>query len=160
LSERVWADPETAPGTAGVRLKRIAIDSDGTGTTSIGRPFHLEIQYWKLDVTIGMYPSVMVKTVDDTVVLNTMPRRFVDESRMRRGVYTCRCSIPASYFNDDRYVIQLYFIREDLTCECRLDDIFTFELVDDLPREGWHGKWLGVVRPDFEWNWSRTELEK
>ena len=40
---------------------------------------------------------------------------------------------------------------------CVLEDVLAFEVIDDQPREGWQGKWQGVVRPKLQW---RTELLK
>lgn len=159
LLERTWDSPDEAPGSLAVRVKRVAVLSEDSnaGELTISKPFRLEFDYWILQDGLTFNPSVVLQTADGTPVLNTGPLG-TDATLCRplpRSLYRSICRIPGGLLNDELYRIQLYLIRDRSACEARLDDMLTFELVDDAVRTDWYGKWIGVVRPELLWNTQR-----
>lgn len=157
--ERNWSSPESAPGSQAVKVKRVAVVPCGqeTAELTITLPFRLEIDYWVLQGGITFNPSVVLQLVDGTSVLNTCPSVFDDVLRdpLPVGLYRSVCQVPGGLLNDELYRVQLYLIRDRSKCDARLDDLLTFELHDDTPRQEWYGKWIGAVRPHFRWDTLR-----
>ena len=51
MTERSWNDPSEAPGSAGVRLRRVCVrpaDGSPRDRITLDTPFLIEIEYWNL----------------------------------------------------------------------------------------------------------------
>ncbi len=159
LLEQSWPDPTAAPGTAAVKLKRIAVHSSSTDGRHfvLGSALRLEIEFWTMTAGLTLNPSIVLQTADGTPVLNTVPQfegTLLDKP-LETGLYQCTCEIPAGLLNDTLYRVQLYMIRNQSVAEWRLDDLLCFEISDDQPRSAWFGKWIGTVRPNLQWQTVR-----
>jgi hypothetical protein len=97
-------------------------------------------------------------TSDGTIVLNTFPVSDYQECCVpgEPALLQCICEIPPQLLNDERYMIDVYIIRDRSTCEWQLAEALIFDLTDDAEREDWYGKWSGVVRPSLRWSLTRN----
>jgi lipopolysaccharide transport system ATP-binding protein len=61
------------------------------------------------------------------------------------------CHFPANFFNDGTYRLRLLLVSNGRVL---FDDnqILSFDLADGVRQTAWQGKWIGVVRPRFEWD--------
>jgi lipopolysaccharide transport system ATP-binding protein len=53
--------------------------------------------------------------------------------------------------NDDSYTVRLVIVRDTNVGLFDEFNVLSFD-VHDIERDGgWFGKWIGVIRPEFEW---------
>ena len=72
------------------------------------------------------------------------------------GLYRTQCHIPGNMLNDGGYRASLVVIKNSATVVHRDDDALVFDILDSVEdRNGWYGKWKGVIRPRLDWS---TEL--
>jgi lipopolysaccharide transport system ATP-binding protein len=67
-----------------------------------------------------------------------------------------RFVIPANFLNDDSYSIRVLIVKDTSVVLLDLSDALMFEVQDSERKGNWYGKWVGVVRPSFDWQ-LRTE---
>jgi len=66
------------------------------------------------------------------------------------------CHIPGNFLNDGVYRIRLLIVKDTSVALIDIDNVAIFE-VHDIAREGaWYGKWIGSVRPTFQWETVST----
>jgi hypothetical protein len=60
--------------------------------------------------------------------------------------------------NSEIYLVSLYWIRDTSVVDYKIEEVFSFEVLD-IPREGnYFGKWIGTVRPTlFNFKLKRDE---
>jgi hypothetical protein len=52
--------------------------------------------------------------------------------------------------------VTVYVVCDESIVIYKQEDIFVFDVLEAIEgRGGWHGKWIGTVRPNLEW---QTEL--
>jgi lipopolysaccharide transport system ATP-binding protein len=141
-----YADPEGAPGNEYVKIKRAEIVpgfDDGTGIT-VETPFNIEFEFWnQQEYTLNL--SLVLWNMKGECVFNVGSTVI----KTGKGCYKGVCQVPANFLNDDKYFVQIYFIKDGSASAYDQADILSFE-VFDKPRDGnWFGKWIGVVRPSF-----------
>jgi lipopolysaccharide transport system ATP-binding protein len=91
--------------------------------------------------------SLVLYTKDDVCVLNTSS----GIANGGNGLYFARCFIPANVLNDEFYRVRVLIVKDGSSSLIDIDNIISFQ-INDVEREGnWYGKWIGVVRPDFNW---------
>jgi lipopolysaccharide transport system ATP-binding protein len=73
---------------------------------------------------------------------------------LKRGLHRAILHIPGNFLNDDIYVIDNYFIKDASHALFVHNEPVVFE-VHDIAREntGWFEKWIGAVRPKFNWEY-------
>jgi lipopolysaccharide transport system ATP-binding protein len=155
--DRNWCSLQDAPGNENVRFRSISISSSTESkqvALTLCNPLQIKIEYWILVPGIMLTPSLVLKTCDGTIVLNTFPVGGYGECCIpgEATLMHCICEIPPNLLNDERYILDAYIIRNRSSCEWHLPEALIFELTDDSEREGWYGKWSGVVRPNLCWS--------
>lgn len=161
LRERVWEDQSIAPGNEQVRLHRVLVRPE-SGTTSdsisVDTPFVLEFEYWNLEPEHCLNLSVLLYTIEGVLVLNTVPTREPEwhGRPFPVGLFRSRCHFPRALLNDGTYRVTLLVVKDQAVILHRNEDILVFDVMDSASLRGaWHGKWVGLVRPDLKW---QTEL--
>jgi lipopolysaccharide transport system ATP-binding protein len=156
MNRRNWAQIAEAPGTENVRMVNAEVRASSTAQNAgftISCPLKVSFTFRILTSGILWNPSILVQTPDGRTVFNTFPPATLNlfTRPLADGMYECAFDIPDRFLNDEAYCIHFYMIRDRSKCEFRVDDILSFELIDDLARPGWYGKWDGVVRPYLHW---------
>ena len=150
FTERIWDDPQTAPGDESVRLRRVAVVPE-TATllepVTVATPLRLEFEFWNRVDGAELNISMVLFTLQEVCVLNdASPVMKCPVSLVR---WSCR--IPAHFLNDGQYRVTVLVVKDASVALLNEADIIAFE-VHDVERQGkWFGKWIGVVRPHFEW---------
>lgn len=158
VERRTWDDPATAPGNDAVRLSSVRI-LPSSGPLTVRTPFSIEFEYWNLRPETRLNLSMSVYNQEDIPVF--VSTTATDEEWHGRpfpaGLFRSTCEIPANLMNDGVYRVVLMVVKDSAIVLHREDDVITFEIHDDpAERDGWYGKWIGVVRPRLTW---RTELD-
>lgn len=110
-------------------------------------PFAIEVDY-QSDLPDGtLQVSLVVENLEGVSVFNARsePKRFPI------GLIRQSCQIPANLLNDAAYTLRVVMIQDTSIALFDRSNLLQFE-IHDIEREGtWYGKWIGVVRPRFEW---------
>lgn len=157
MRERVWEDPNNAPGNERVRIRRASVCSlsnlplDGMKRN---HPLKMEFEYWNLNPGAYLNISVVVSTEDGYPIFNTGPGKepVWHGKPFPEGLFRSVFYIPGGLLNDGTHRVRLYVVKDQGTVIYHQDDILVFNLEDDAEGRGsWYGKWIGAVRPDFKW---------
>lgn len=166
-TERVWEDPQTAPGCEEVKLRRICVRPvDGTPADpiTVDTPIVLEFEYWNFKPDHYLNLSLHVYDGRETLAFNTFP---LDEDGgigkpFPVGLFRSACFIPKNLLNDDRYCIRLLIVQDQAALIYWMPDALVFQVSESEQRSkmlSWHGKWGGVVRPILKWTTEPQPVE-
>jgi lipopolysaccharide transport system ATP-binding protein len=143
--ELEWNEQD-APGNDLFRVLRIsAINpvAEDSKKLMVTEPIHLEMAFAYHGPDIGFNLSIVVLTMDGTPVFNLSTK----PCPISKGKFVATLEMPANYMNSEVYLLSLYFVRDTSAVDLRIDEIFSFEVLD-TPRTGnYYGKWIGTVRP-------------
>jgi lipopolysaccharide transport system ATP-binding protein len=148
--EQVWDNPSTAPGNDKVRLHRvyaIPLDQRPTEPITVETPLQLAFEFWNSLQDAVLNFSVVLYNAEGVCILNTGSQA----KSCPRGLVCGSFVIPGDFLNDDTYTVRLLIVQDTSVALVDVHNILVFE-VQDIEREGnWYGKWIGVVRPRFDW---------
>jgi lipopolysaccharide transport system ATP-binding protein len=159
FGERVWLDPQTAPGDETGRIQAIRIlDSEGNlvSQEDISSPITVEIEYSVLTPGVPLNVSISLFNSDEVHVLasasTTDPEWFGRPHP--RGLFRSRCVIPGSFLNQGRYSVTALLVNTERTqIIAQLDKVVSVDIVDQGDtRRGYFAYWGGIVRPTLTWN--------
>ena len=160
--DRVWIDPETAPGNARIRLRRACVQPMtelAPGAPMDTRmPFRIFFEYDNHVPGARLNASLSLVNSDDIVVFSAGPTREVQPQAV--GKYREECLVPGDLMNDGNYRVTIE-IREEGKLVLKCPHILTFDIADSSDfRFGWYGKWQGVVRPMLDWKTTQVPEPK
>jgi lipopolysaccharide transport system ATP-binding protein len=156
-TERIWNDPELAPGNDKVRLHRVGIrplDCSPAEHITIQTPLGLEFEFWNLEPGARLSLSLHIRNQQDIIVFITAPIREPAwlGKPLSVGLFRSECHIPGDLLNDGIYRVRLLVVKDQEFVVYSHDDALVFEVRDAVERRSaWFGKWEGAVRPDLEW---------
>jgi lipopolysaccharide transport system ATP-binding protein len=152
-TERQWKDPQEAPGNEMIRFKSARVSSHApNGIFDVHTPIDIGFEIWSFLEDVELNFSLVLYTNEEVCVLNTIS----DRVPCSRGVVKGICHIPGNFLNDAVYRVRILVVEDSKPI---FDDanILSFEVVEGVRMGGWHGKWVGVVRPKFEWDIGNAE---
>jgi lipopolysaccharide transport system ATP-binding protein len=161
--ERVWNDPQTAPGDSVARLHAIRVrDADGQTTDSIDihKPVTIEVDYWNHANKVK--PSVNLHFYNDEGVCLFLSNDFNSPGwkhhRRKEGLVRSTCRIPGNFLAEGRVILRFVAVSSYNPTEVHAleRDAVSFQVVDRSEGGGVRGdyvnEWPGVVRPMLEWS--------
>ena len=161
LSEKVWDDRATAPGGDEVRLHAIRLIPEGDTNVELmntATPLVIEVEYWSLkpDAKLSLIMSVYNQEEVCVFSSNSASEQAGQDKPLPTGLFRSQCHIPGNMLNDGGYRVSLVIFKDGATMVHREEDALVFEIQDNVEdRNGWYGKWAGVIRPKLYWS---TEL--
>jgi lipopolysaccharide transport system ATP-binding protein len=151
--EHHWTDPTSAPGGDSARLQQVSISPLGQELDqpiTVDTPLQLSIAFWNYLPDAVLNFSVVLYNLEGVAVFNTGSVARAFPAGLVRGSFV----IPGNFLNDGSYSIRVLVVKDTSVILLDLADALMFE-VQDAERQGnWYGKWVGVVRPSFEWQLS------
>ncbi len=157
MSQQTWDDPSTAPGNDRVRIHRAAVlPAKGAlqDHVTVRTPLRVEFEYWNLVAGAQLNLSVIVRTEEGAPIFstNTFSEPRWNGKPFPAGLFRSSFEIPADLLNDGVHRIQLDIRKNQKELVFHRDDILVFDVLDAVEeRTAWFGKWIGAVRPTFEW---------
>jgi lipopolysaccharide transport system ATP-binding protein len=144
-----------------VKLLAINIQQNNTDRTDvdIAKPVSIDIVYEVLEDNTICTPSIVLKDNFDVEIFASFNSPSASSSidkyygvPLQRGIYNSSITIPANFLNDNTYFVDIYlskFLQEIYTYA---EKAVLFNGIDsgEMSKE-YHNKWLGVVRPKFDW---------
>jgi lipopolysaccharide transport system ATP-binding protein len=154
--QRHWDDPQTAPGGSDVRLHRLSITPLGQNVDqpiTVQTPLRLEAAFWNYLPDVVLNFSIVIYNIEGVAIFNTgsVARSFP------RGLVCGSFVIPGDFLNDDTYTVRVLIVKDTSVALLDVSDVLMFEVRDSDRQGNWYGKWIGTVRPKFEWQVSVEE---
>jgi lipopolysaccharide transport system ATP-binding protein len=154
--QRHWDDPQTAPGGSEVRLHRLSITPLGQNSDqpiTVQTPLRLEAAFWNYLPDMVLNFSVVIYNIEGVAVFNTgsLAQSFP------RGLVCGSFVIPGDFLNDDTYTVRVLIVKDTSVALLDVSDVLMFEVRDSDRQGNWYGKWIGTVRPKFDWQVSVEE---
>jgi len=143
---RKW-DDETAAGNDIIKLisSEISVKSgDASNAITITSPIDIKIDFILLS-GMNLNLSLLLCTAAGNIIFNVSTRM----ESLSKGNHTSILSIPGNFLNDDIYTINLIFVKDTVTHVYFIEDLLTFEVVEERRDGSWFGKWPGAVRPQL-----------
>jgi lipopolysaccharide transport system ATP-binding protein len=161
VGQKVWDDPAEAPGGDEVRLHAIRLIPEGDNDVELmntGTPLVIEVEYWSLKPDTRLSLVIAVHNQEEVCVFssNSLSEQTWQDKPLQSGLFRSQCHIPGNMLNDGGYRVSLVVFKDSATVVHREQDALVFEIQDNVEdRNGWYGKWAGVIRPKLYWS---TEL--
>jgi lipopolysaccharide transport system ATP-binding protein len=165
VGERVWQPDEvpldSAPFTPlALRVK----DRQGrvVDTLRSTEPITIEVEYKLSNSITGLRVGIYLLTLRGEYVFTSFdidqPEKFEQYSIRPGGHYLSRCTIPADFLNDGRYVLAINASTYRMKRYFQDDHVLAIT-VDGTgaPGKQWPEPRLGPVRPRLEWQIERLE---
>jgi lipopolysaccharide transport system ATP-binding protein len=159
LSEKIWPNPQSAPGDEAARIHAVRIlDSAGNliSQTDVSSQITVEIEYWVMAPGVPLNVSISIFNSEEVYILASASTTDYEwfGRRHPRGLYRSHCVIPGSFLNQGRYSVTALLVHTERTyIIAQVDRIVSIDMVDlGNDRRGYLGDWGGVVRPTLIWN--------
>jgi lipopolysaccharide transport system ATP-binding protein len=149
--EQHWAWKD-APGAAEARLTAISVAA-GSEVLYIDEPLTLFFEAMlseevKLPAEFNF--SLVLGTVEEAVVFNVGSEAQQVEKRCLRA----SCTIPAHLLNDETYTVRILLVKDRSVPLFDVHHVMTFKMQERDRDSNWHGKWIGVTRPQQLVSWT------
>ena len=156
MTERVWADPASAPGDSQARLARVCVRprrGAAADPITVHTTLAIEFEHWQWDPRVYVHPTFYLYNEQGILICSAGPALVPDwrERSFPTGLIRSRCLIPGDLLNDGGHRLAVHVVKNGQTL-LRDDHALSFDVHDAADqRGGWYGKWHGVVRPAFAW---------
>ncbi|MEJ7842713.1 MAG: ABC transporter ATP-binding protein [Rubrobacter sp.] len=156
-TRRVWRDDAAGPEDGEVRMLRACVRPAGGSPDdpiTVHAPLELDLEFRNLRPSGRLALSIALYNEQGICVFTS--GTGVDRERHDLGVpagdYRNVCRVPGDLLNDGMYSVSVYIDRNERTV-LQDDETLVFDVRDAIEaRHGWHGKWVGAVRPMLEWS--------
>jgi lipopolysaccharide transport system ATP-binding protein len=148
--QRRWDDPQLAPGGSEVRLHQLSITplaQNPDQPITVRTPMRLEAAFWNYVPDAVLNFSIVLYNIEGVAVFNTGSTARTFPAGLVRGSFV----IPGDFLNDDTYTVRVLIVKDTSVALLDLTDVLMFEVQDSDRQGNWYGKWIGTVRPKFEW---------
>jgi lipopolysaccharide transport system ATP-binding protein len=157
VTENSWDDPSEAPGSAGVRLRRVCIrpvHGSAQDPITLETPFVVEIEYWNMQAGARFHLALNVINEEGLLIFKTAAAMRAEalSGPLPVGLFRDVCQVPAHFLNVGVHRIELLVARDHVNVEFRKEDIVVFEVLESETPRPWQGNWRGAVRPMLAWS--------
>jgi lipopolysaccharide transport system ATP-binding protein len=135
---------ENAPGNESIKVKSAFVAFKNERIT-INNEFEIVTEFWNQLEHTYINVSMVIWDVNQNPVFNITTNSVLLKKGLNKAVF----QIPGNLMNDGIYKVQNYFVIESSTPFFIHDNACSFEIFENRIGSGWHGKWIGAVRPTF-----------
>lgn len=151
--KRTWEDPATAPGDNTLRLHHVSVTpagQDADEPITVKSIIRLNASFRNYVPNTILNFSIVLYSFEGTAIFNTgsVPQSFP------AGLVEGSFVIPGDFLNDGTYTVRLLIVKNKTEIFLDLRDLLVFEVHDSERLNNWYGKWVGAVRPKFDWELS------
>ena len=165
--ERIWEDPESAPGNEKIRLRAVRIVSGNeiTQDVDIKNDIRVEIEFWNFRPGTRITASIHLLDKLKTGVLasaNLQSANLIEDKWFDKaypvGLFRTVCTLPGNFLNEGRYHINVILLTNVTNMEVFADNVTSFNVYESgAMRADYGGYWLGVVRPRLAWQTEQLD---
>jgi lipopolysaccharide transport system ATP-binding protein len=153
--ERNWTEAE-APGNEQIRLisaKVVPDLSKADEQISVATRLRVQIEFANFTDNALINLSLFLFSSTGVCIFNLATQA----KRLKKGqICFSELEIPGRFLNDNIYSIKVFFVKDTSVVIYDIDDLLTFEVVDEAREGAWFGSWPGAVRPAL--NFTLTEI--
>jgi lipopolysaccharide transport system ATP-binding protein len=137
-----------------IKFLKVAIESKNE-IVRVNDAFAIYFEFECLLENADLNMSIVLYTMQEVCVFNSGSKVLQGE----KGIFYARCFIPAEFLNDEFYKTRILVVKDSSTALIDIDNIISFE-VQDKERDGnWYGKWIGIIRPQLNWEFAQLKQE-
>lgn len=154
---KTWNNPEEAPGNAQIKLKKIELIPQyqhKEDIIDIRTPLTLKFELWNFDAAVNLMAGLHLFTLSDECIFDVPSEPEI----YSRGIIKGTCEIPGNFLNDGPYYLSLILTKDTSKMLYYFEKILSFE-VEDYRELAWYGKWMGHVRPKFNFSMEMKSKE-
>jgi len=148
------------------KLLAVSIKQNDTHRTDvdIAKPLSIDITYEVLENNLICTPSLVLKDNFDVEVFASFNSPSASSGSdkyygvpLQKGVYNSSIVIPGNFLNDNTYFADVYLSKYLQEIYTYAEKAILFNGIDsgEMSKE-YHNKWIGVVRPKFEWHTEKS----
>jgi lipopolysaccharide transport system ATP-binding protein len=131
----------------------IPLFKDQKKIITVETPLRFEVYVINKYDEIKLNLSFVLYTIDGVCVFNSGSQSKLFSAGIIKGSF----EMPQNFLNNEVYTVRILVVQDQSIPLLDIYDVITFE-VHDIPRTGkWYGKWVGVIRPKFEWEIDQIE---
>lgn len=156
--EESWEDPDVAPGSDDVRLRRIRLlhqDGDTAEPLTMQTPFRLEIEFWNLAPGRQLHTTIHLYTQEGIIAFTTGSRAG---QPLPAGLYRSTGYFPGNLLNSGIHRFVLLVVRDGNTVVLRHESRIPITILDLRQSAGCYGREPGVVQPSLHWETACIDL--
>ena len=142
ITNNHW-DFENAPGYGNIRVKNAYVSYKGDFIT-VNTPYDMVTEFWCLEEGLPINVSMHLYDINGTCVYNISTKN----TPLKKGLHRAVFNIPAHLMNDGIYYVNNMFVSNSQSYFYH-EHAHSFEIIEERQSSGWHGKWIGSVRPTF-----------
>ena len=151
--EREWEDSPVAPGDETARLHHVSVTALGQEideplTVKTAIQLNAVIRNYLPDAVLNF--SVVLYNLEGVAIFNTGSGSRSFPAGLVQGSFV----IPGDFLNDGTYTVRLLIVKNLTEVVLDLHELLVFEVHDADRPTNWFGKWVGAVRPKFDWEIS------
>ena len=132
---------ENAPGYKNIKVKSAYIKYEGEKLT-VKTSFDIITEFWCMEEGFPVNVSMHLYNSTGECIFNI----FTANIPLSKGLHKAVFHIPANFMNDGNYYINNWFVYNSTNYYIH-ERSNSFEIEEDRNISGWHGKWIGAVRP-------------
>ena len=130
-----------------IKAKLIKIRDNSIGYFDITQELVFDIYLENKSVDKLLTVELFFNNSEGSLIFATCSEpKFVE-----RGLIKCTCVVPANFFNDNYYIIDLMIVENTELIILHLTDLMKIEGVEPKRDGSWLGKFPGDIRPKFYW---------
>jgi lipopolysaccharide transport system ATP-binding protein len=156
-----WPEPETAPGVEGVRLRRVAIVTEGPGGARVDRAARLIVELWNRKPGARLTVTLHVLSAEGVVAFCTSTLHSETQWEGKPfpvGLYRCQCLVPPRLLNASTYRVAVLVVEDQARILFRHDDALVFTVSESAGERGaYYGARPGVLAPRLSWSTEKVE---
>jgi lipopolysaccharide transport system ATP-binding protein len=152
-SHHEFVNEATAPGNEKVKVKRLEVCpvfEEGEDAVMISTPVNIEFDFWNYSPEKRINLSMHVYSITEECVFASV----TEPEKLNGGLCKAICKIPAHFFNDGIYQVSMMVVGDGEPLY-NYDNKISFEVSEKRDASAWHGKWPGLVRPNFDFKFIK-----
>jgi lipopolysaccharide transport system ATP-binding protein len=141
-----YESEQLAPGNDKVKMKRmevIPLLNNNENLITVDTELDILFEFWNNVTDIEINLSLHLYTLAEECVFNVGTQSKILSKGLHKGV----CRIPANLLNDGMYLISIMVVGDKSFAIYNFEKTVAFEVNENRETSGWHGKWIGFVRP-------------
>lgn len=167
--EKIWKDPESAPGDDVVRMHAVrVIGTDGKPCIDfdVGDPVSVEMEYWVLRDGYSLDAAIFLYNERNQIILVSLDN--LDSpwtgAKRPRGKYRSVCTVPKDFLNNGQVSLLAAVCTHPQPVHVILRDVLRFNVKDSMELRGVRGNYpvewpAAAVRPRLQWRVECEPLE-
>ncbi|GHU81639.1 ABC transporter ATP-binding protein [Bacteroidia bacterium] len=136
-------DFENAPGLEKIKVKSAYIRYEGDRLT-VKTPFDIVTEFWCLEEGFPVNVSLVLYNMNESCVFNIV----TPNKPLQKGLHKAVFHIPENLMNTGIYYVNNMYVSNSKSYFYH-QHAHSFEIIEDREISGWHGKWIGAIRPSF-----------